>query len=51
MVSISVDKLDAYQDIPYGTPAWKRSYGRRNPVETTFSMINPYCRLKRARKT
>ena len=39
MVSIGVDKLDAYQDIPFGTPAWKRSYGRRNPSEKTISMI------------
>ena len=38
MVSIGVDLLDAYQDIPFGTPAWKRSYGR-NPVEKTISMI------------
>ena len=28
MVSVPVDLLDAYQDIPFGTPAWKRSYGR-----------------------
>ena len=46
MVSIPVDKLDAYQDIPYGTPAWKRSYGRRNPSETTFSMIKDKGGLK-----
>lgn len=39
MVSVGVDKLDAYQDIPFGTPAWKRSYGRRNPSEKTISMI------------
>ena len=38
-VSIGVDKLDAYQDIPYGTPAHDKSYGRRNPSEKTFSMI------------
>lgn len=39
MVSIGVDKLDAYQDLPFGTPAWKRSYGRRNPSEKTISMV------------
>ena len=45
-VSIGVDKLDAYQDIPFGTPAWKRSYGRRNPSEKTFSMIKDKGGLK-----
>ena len=39
MVSITADLLDASQDIPFGTPAWKRSYGRRNPSEKTISMI------------
>ena len=39
MVSIGVDKLDAYQDIPFGTPAHDKSYGRRNPSEKTISMI------------
>ena len=39
MVSIPVDKLDSVQDIPSGTPAWKKSYGRRNPSEKTISMI------------
>ena len=38
-VSIPADLLDAYQDIPFGTPAHDKSYGRRNPVEKTFSMI------------
>ena len=41
-----VDLLDTYQDIPFGTPAWKRSYGRRNPVEKTFSMIKDKGGLK-----
>ena len=45
-VSIPADLLDAYQDIPFGTPAWKRSYGRRNPVEKTFSMIKDKGGLK-----
>ena len=46
MASITADKLDAYQDIPYGTPAWKQSYGRRNPSEKTFSMIKDKGGLK-----
>ena len=46
MVSITADKLDAYQDIAYGTPAWKQSYGRRNPSEKTFSMIKDKGGLK-----
>ena len=39
MASIGVDKLDAYQNIPFGTPAHDKSYGRRNPSEKTISMI------------
>ena len=45
-VSIPADFLDAYQDIPFGTPAWKRSYGRRNPSEKTISMIKDKGGLK-----
>ena len=45
-VSIPADLLDAYQDIPYGTPAHGKSYGRRNPVEKTFSMIKDKGALK-----
>ena len=45
-VSIPADLLDAYQDIPFGTPAWKRSYGRRNPIEKTISMIKDKGGLK-----
>ena len=46
MVSIGVDKLDAYQDIPFGTPAHDKSYGRRNPIEKTISMIKDKGGLK-----
>ena len=46
MVSVPVDLLDSYQDIPFGTPAWKRSYGRRNPSEKTISMIKDKGGLK-----
>ena len=45
-VSIPADLLDAYQDIPYGTPAHDKSYGRRNPSEKTFSMIKDKGGLK-----
>ena len=45
-VSIPADLLDAYQDIPFGTPAHDKSYGRRNPVEKTFSMIKDKGGLK-----
>ena len=38
--------LDAYQDIPFGTPAHDKSYGRRNPSEKTFSMIKDKGGLK-----
>ena len=46
MVSVPVDLLDSYQDIPFGTPAWKRSYGRRNPSEKTISMLKDKGGLK-----
>ena len=46
MVSVPVDLLDSYQDIPFGTPAHKKSYGRRNPSEKTISMIKDKGGLK-----
>ena len=46
MVSVPVDLLDAYQDIPFGAPAHDKSYGRRNPSEKTFSMIKDKGGLK-----
>ncbi|MCQ3805382.1 MAG: transposase [Acidimicrobiia bacterium] len=46
MVSVPVDLLDSYQDIPFGTRAWKRSYGRRNPSEKTISMLKDKGGLK-----
>ena len=39
LASVRLDLLDAYQDIPYGTPASKQSYGRRNRVETRNSVL------------
>ena len=40
LVTVPVEKLDSYQRIPSGTPAWTKSYkGRRNNSETKNSMI------------
>ena len=38
-VTIPVDKLDTYQRIPWGTPAWFARYGRRNQIENVNGMI------------
>lgn len=38
-VTIPVEKLDTYQDIPYGTPAWHQRYTARLRVETGNSMV------------
>jgi hypothetical protein len=32
-VTVPIEKLDDYQDLPYGTHAWAMSYSRRNRVE------------------
>ena len=40
MVSIKGEHLDTYQNLPYGTPAQKKSYARRNTSENTFSQTN-----------
>ena len=37
--SVTVDLLDSFQLIPYGTLAWKLSYGRRNSIETRNSIL------------
>ena len=47
MVSITAELLDACQDIPWGTPAHDKSYGRRNPSEKTISMIKNQRRPQR----
>ncbi len=40
LVTVPVEKLDSYQRIPPGTPAWRKGYkGRRNTSETKNSMI------------
>ena len=41
-----MELLDACQDIPWGTPAHDKSYGRRNPSEKTISMIKDKGGLK-----
>ena len=39
MANVPVDELDSYQKLPYGTPAWQKSYSRRNQVENTNSIL------------
>ena len=39
LASVSVDLLDSFQRIPYGTLAWKQSYSRRNIIEKSNSML------------
>ena len=39
MANVPVDELDSYQKHPYGTPAWQKSYSRRNQVENTNSIL------------
>ena len=39
LASISLALLDSFQRIPYGTLAWKQSYGRRNIIEKSNSML------------
>ena len=46
-VTIPVEKLDTYQLVPYGTTAWKDSYGRRNQVENLNGMVKDKGGLKR----
>lgn len=38
-VTIPVDKLDTYQRIPWGTPAWFVRYARRNQIENVNGML------------
>ncbi len=39
LASVSLALLDSFQRIPYGTLAWKQSYGRRNIVEKSNAML------------
>ena len=38
-LTIPVEKLDTYQHIPFGTPAWKKRYGRRMQIENLNSLV------------
>ena len=38
-VTIPVDRLDTYQKIPWGTPAWFARYTRRNQIENVNGML------------
>ncbi|MDE0231065.1 MAG: hypothetical protein OXI56_01250 [bacterium] len=38
-ITIPVEQLDTYQRIPFGTPAWKKSYGRRMQIENLNSLV------------
>ena len=37
--SVSLALLDSFQRIPYGTLAWKQSYGRRNIIEKSNATL------------
>ncbi len=39
LASVSLALLDSFQHIPYGTLAWKQSYGRRNIIEKSNAML------------
>ena len=38
-VTVPVKYLDRYQSIPFGTTAWKQSYGRRNQIENLNGLL------------
>ena len=38
-ITIPVEKLDTYQHIPFGTPAWKKRYGGRGQIENLNSLV------------
>ena len=38
-VTIPVEKLDTYQKIPWGTPAWFNRYANRNQIENVNGML------------
>ena len=38
-LTIPVEKLDTYQHIPFGTPAWKKRYGGRGQIENLNSLV------------
>ncbi|MCQ3804295.1 MAG: hypothetical protein OXC98_01080 [bacterium] len=46
-VTITVEKLDTYQLVPYGTPAWKKSYkSRRVQIENLNGIVKEKGGLK-----
>ena len=45
-VTIPVEKLDTYQLVPYGTPAWKKSYNRRIQIENLNGIVKDRNGLK-----
>ncbi len=38
-VTLTVEELDRYQQIPYGTTAYWHSYSRRNQIENSYSIL------------
>ena len=38
-VTLAVEDLDRYQQIPYGTTAYQHSYSRRNQIENSYSIL------------
>lgn len=38
-ITIPVEHLDTYQHIPFGTPAWQKSYSRRLQIENLNSLV------------
>ena len=45
-LTIPVEELDTYQHIPFGTLAWKKSYGRRLQIENLNSLVKDKGGLK-----
>ena len=39
LLTVNAEHLDRYQTVPYGTPAWRTSYNRRNQVENANKML------------
>ncbi len=38
-VTVRVDELDLFQNVPYGTRAWSAAYRRRNKVESVIGIL------------
>ncbi|MCU1494558.1 MAG: hypothetical protein JWO62_2322 [Acidimicrobiaceae bacterium] len=43
--TMDLEKLDDYQQVPYGTHAWAESYGRRNAVENVNGRLKVLGRM------